>query len=65
MKTLNAIAYFRDDIQEIHKEVPLNQIEYHMLTIANTGIVLGQDLSVFVDDDGSTRILKNRLGKTT
>lgn len=65
MKTLNAIAYFRSDLQDIHKEVPLAQIEFHMLTIARTGVILGTDLSIFIDEDGSTRILKNRFGKST
>lgn len=65
MKTINAIAYFRTDLQDAHKDVPLAEIKYQMLSIFNTGVMVGSDLSIFVDDDGSSRIIKNRYGNTT
>lgn len=63
MKTLNGVAFFRTDLKERYTTMNFNTIIYDMLTISETGVVLHEDIAVFIDDNGSTKILKNRLGR--
>lgn len=65
MKTISTVAYFRSDLQEIFKNLPFSDIIYQTLSIAKTGVLVGDDLAIFIDEDGSTKILKNRLGKSS
>lgn len=62
MKTLNTVAYFRNDLKDEFLTTEFSKIEWLMLSISGTGVTFGEDLSVFIDVDGSTKILRNRLG---
>jgi len=63
MKTLSTVAYFRKDLKDQFSDVEFSKVEWLMLSISGTGVTFGEDLSVFIDEDGSTKILRNRLGK--
>lgn len=62
MKTLSTVAYFRKDLKDQFLTVEFSKIEWLMLSISGTGVTFGEDLSVFIDVDGSTKILRNRFG---
>jgi hypothetical protein len=63
MKTLHTLALHRSDLGENFKDILLYNIEIYMFPFFKTGVMLHEDLIVFIDDDGNTRILKNRYGK--
>lgn len=63
MKTLHTLALFRSDLGDAFKDIALDQIQLNMFPFFNTGVVLHEDLIVFIEDDGTTIILKNRFGK--
>jgi hypothetical protein len=63
MKTLHALSLNRDDLGEPFKATLINEIQIMMFPFFATGVVLYEDLIVFIDEDGTSRILKNRLGK--
>lgn len=65
VKTISTVAYYRNDLQEIYINLPFFDVTYQRLIIAKTGVLVGDDLAIFIDDDGATKILKNRLGRTT
>jgi hypothetical protein len=62
MKTLYTIALFRSDLGDAFKDTPLDEILLIMFPFFNTGVVLHEDLIIFIDDGGRTIILKNRYG---
>jgi hypothetical protein len=64
MKTLITVGYFRKDLKDEFLKIEFSKIEWLMLSISGTGVTFGEDLSVFIDDDGSTKILRNRFGMT-
>jgi hypothetical protein len=63
MKTLHTLALYREDLGEIYKNVAFDGIQTTMFGFFNTGVVLNEDIIIFIDDDGQTKILKNRYGK--
>ena len=63
MRTLHAVALYRADLGKAFENTPINEILMHMFPFFSTGVVLHEDLIVFIDEDGTTRILKNRFGK--
>lgn len=63
MKMINALVLHRNDLEESLKITPIDEIMIVMFPFFKTGVVLHEDVILFIDDDGTTRILKNRLGK--
>lgn len=63
MKTLHTLALYREDLGEQYKNVVFDLIRVTMFGFFNTGVVLNEDIVLFIDDDGRTKILKNRHGK--
>lgn len=64
MKTVNCIAYFRSDLKDEYKDKVYSEIIWPMFSISGTGVILHEDIALFVDDDGSTKIIKNRYDKS-
>lgn len=63
MRTLYTLALHRSDLGEAFKDTAINEILIAMFPFFATGVMLHEDLIIFIDDDGTTRILKNRFGK--
>jgi len=63
MKTIDAVAFNREDLFEEFRNKLFHEIIYEMLSITRTGLLIGGDLCIFIDEDGSTKILKNTLVK--
>lgn len=64
MKLINALVLDRDDLIEAIKDKPFNEIEIIHFKFFKNGIILHEAMVVFVDENGNTKIIKNRLGKT-
>lgn len=62
MKTLHTLALYRVDLGEAFKDVPFDLIAMNMFPFFTTGVVLHEDLIIFIDDGGATKFLKNRHG---
>lgn len=63
MKTVYALALYRSDLDEMFKNTHIDEIVIAMFPFFKTGVMLHEDVILFIDEDGTTRILKNRLGK--
>ncbi len=65
MKMINTLVLDRTDLGEAYKDTPIGEIMVIMFPFFNTGVVLHEEMIVFIDDNGDTKILKNRLGSRT
>lgn len=63
MKLINTLVLTREDLGEGFTELSFTKIDVIHFPFFNTGVVLSEDMVVFIDTTGDTKILKNRLGK--
>lgn len=63
MVSVRGTVYNRSDLNKQSRNVPFDKVDWYMLAIQNTGVILADDIVLFVDEDGKTKILKSRHGK--
>lgn len=63
MKMVQTLILYRSDLGEAFKDILFNEVEVIHFPFFNTGVVLHEDIIVFIDYSGDTKILKNRFGK--
>lgn len=61
MKTINGTVLTREDLLGLHIKTPFEKIGYEMFAICYNGIMLPDDIILFNDDDGRTKIIKSRF----
>jgi len=63
MKTFAGLMLERKDLQDMYLSFPFEVIEWSYFHLANVGVLVPDDIVIFVDTDGRTKIIKNRFGK--
>jgi len=65
MKSFQGLLLERKDLLDIYAGFPFEVIEWKYFHLAQTGVMLTDDVVVFVDTDGRTKVVKNRFGKVS
>lgn len=63
MKLVNTLILNREDLHPIHADKEIGEIMYSMFSVVGNGIILHEDLALFVDENGSIKVLKDRSGQ--
>jgi len=63
MKTIHGTIFVRKDLREEYADVPFDEVRTEMIGIIHAGIGVTDDIFIFMDDDGATKVIKNRYGK--
>lgn len=63
MKTIFGTLFSRKDISEQYADVPFEKVSAEMFGILHTGVAITDDIILFMDEDGRTKIIKNRFGR--
>jgi hypothetical protein len=58
-----ARVFFRKDLRDIYKDMKIEEIDYYSLLVSSEETLRKGTLLMFVDDNGATKIVKNRYGK--
>lgn len=62
MKLTNALIIFREDMYQCKKYTSFHSIDIRMFPFFASKVSQNEDFVIFVDEDGRSKILKNRLG---
>jgi hypothetical protein len=63
MKAIHGTIFSRKDLSEQYADVPFEDVKPEMFSILRNGVGITDDVLIFMDDDGRSKIMKNRYGK--
>jgi hypothetical protein len=62
MRPINGTLLQRSDLSKEYIETSFNEIHALMFGIVKNKFTFNDDILIFMDDDGKTKIIKNRFG---
>lgn len=65
MKTFHGLLVEREDLTDENRNQWFDDIKWEDFKLANNGILVPNDVVVFVDTNGRAKLVKNRFGLTS